>query len=156
MTHVYGQRSLDRLATVHPALRGVCMKALILSPVDLTVLEGARTYARQCELYAQGRTTIELIEAGVIGVTGRPDLPMVTRTLKSAHIPKADGFSYAVDLAPYPIDWTDLARFDQMALAMFRAASALGVRIRWGADWDMDGKLRECGESDNPHFEMVA
>ena len=26
--------------------------------------------------------------------------------------------------------------------------------MRWGADWDNDGKPRERGESDSPHFEI--
>lgn len=151
----YGQTSQDRLATVHPALRGVCVKALGYSTVDITVLEGARTMERQRALYAQGRTTAELIAAGVTGIDGRPDLPKVTWTLNSRHLPKEDGFSWAVDLAPWPIDWNDISRFDAVALAMFRAASAMGVRIRWGADWDGDGKLRERGESDSPHFELM-
>lgn len=153
---VYGNVSQGRLATVHPALRGVAVKALILSPVDITVLEGARTKFRQEELYAKGRTTEELRKAGILNISGKPDEDKVTWTLNSAHIPKEDGFSWAVDLAPYPIDWNDTARFDQMALAMFRAASTLGVRIRWGADWDGDGVLRERGESDSPHFELIA
>ncbi len=39
--------------------------------------------------------------------------------------------------------------------AMFAAAKELGVKIRWGADWDQDGVPREKGESDSPHFELV-
>jgi len=155
MTFSFGQQSRDSLSTVHPAMRGICCNALEISPVDITVLEGARTPERQTALYAQGRTTAELLADGVTGVQGKPDLAKVTWTLKSAHIPDASGFSRAVDLAPWPIDWDDLARFDQMALAMLRSASALGVRLRWGADWDGDGKLRERGESDSPHFELV-
>lgn len=154
--HVFGNVSLGRLATVHPALRAVVIKALPLSPVDFTVLEGARSPFRQAELYAKGRTTEELRKAGVMNVTGKPDEAKVTWTMKSAHISREDGFSWAVDLAPWPIDWNDTARFDQVALAMFRSASSLGVRIRWGADWDQDGILREKGESDSPHFEMLA
>lgn len=38
----------------------------------------------------------------------------------------------AVDLVPYPVDWNDLSKFDQMAQAMFAAAKELGVSIRWG------------------------
>lgn len=65
------------------------------------------------------------------------------------------GFGHAVDLAPFPIDWNDSARFDRLAGLMFRAASIEGVKIRWGADWDQDGKPRERGESDSPHFELA-
>lgn len=135
---VFGQRSLDRLKGVNPRLVSVVHRALELSTVDFTVIEGVRSRARQAQLYAQGRTT-----AGKI----------VTWTLKSKHI---DGL--AVDLAPFAdgkIDWTDLAKFDAIGAAMKKAAAELGVTIRWGADWDRDGKLREKGESDSPHFEIV-
>ena len=60
----------------------------------------------------------------------------------------------AVDLVPYPVDWNDLSKFDQVAKAMFAAAKELGVSIRWGADWDNDGNYREKGEYDSPHFEL--
>jgi len=135
---VFGQRSLDRLKGVNPRLVAVVHRALELSAVDFTVVEGLRSRQRQAQLYAQGRTT-----AGKI----------VTWTLKSKHI---DGL--AVDLAPFAdgkIDWTDLAKFDAIGAAMKKAAGELGVTIRWGADWDRDGKLREKGESDSPHFEIV-
>jgi peptidoglycan L-alanyl-D-glutamate endopeptidase CwlK len=38
---------------------------------------------------------------------------------------------------------------------MFAAAKELGVPIRWGADWERDGKPRERGVTDSPHFELV-
>ncbi|WP_203234661.1 M15 family metallopeptidase [Sphingomonas solaris] len=75
--------------------------------------------------------------------------------LNTVHRKQKDGFGHAVDLAPYPIDWNDLSRFDRMAALMMRAAAAEGVRITWGADWDGDGKPREKGESDSPHFQLA-
>lgn len=142
MIHL-SRRSLDRLDGVHPDLRRVvaCAANIAEAEEDFTVLEGVRTPARQKELYAQGRT--------------KPG-PVVTWTLNSNHFvnPKT-GFGHAVDLAPYPIDWNDLGRFTKLALLMFRAAAIEGVKIRWGADWDMDGKFREKGETDSPHFELA-
>lgn len=134
------QRSLDNLKGVHPDLVKVVKRALDISQTDFTVLEGVRTQARQDELWAQGRT--------------KPG-PVVTwiQTVGSHGI-QADGFGHAVDIAPYPIDWADLARFDQVAKAMFEAAKEVGIKLRWGADWDQDGNIRERGESDSPHFEL--
>lgn len=135
-----GAKSLERLFGVHPRMVAVVKRAIELSEVDFTVLEGVRTPERQAQLYAQGRT-----EPGQI----------VTWTLKSNHFKKADGYGHAVDIAPWPIDWNDTKRFDQMAKAMFAAAKELGTKIRWGADWDQDGTPRERGESDSPHFELA-
>jgi len=135
MKFTFSNKSNERLASIKPQLAAVVRRALELSPVDFTVLEGRRTKARQAELYAQGRTTPGKI---------------VTDTLKSKHLT-----GDAVDIAPYPIDWNDIKRFDQMSKAMFAAAKELKVTIRWGADWDRDGKPREKGEHDSPHFELV-
>ncbi|WP_433942487.1 M15 family metallopeptidase [Brevundimonas diminuta] len=139
-----GAQSRARLAGVHPDLIGVVERAIQLSTVDFSVLEGVRTQQRQRELYAQGRT--------------KPG-KVVTWTLTSNHFvnPKT-GYGHAVDLIPFPVDWegpTRFPKFDAIAKAMFAASKERGVRIRWGADWDMDGKPRERGETDSPHFELV-
>ena len=141
MAYKLGTRSRANLAGVHPDLARVVERAIEISAVDFMVIEGVREDTRQRELYAQGRT--------------KPG-PIVTWTLKSKHRRQADGWGHAVDLLPAPYDWKDLRKFDLVAQAMFRAAEELGKKIRWGADWDRDGKPRERGESDSPHFELVA
>lgn len=137
---ILGKRSTDNLVGVHPDLVRVVKRALELSEVDFTVIEGLRTPERQAELYAQGRT-----KPGKI----------VTKSLTSNHfINDQTGFGHAVDIVPLPVDWKNTKAFDQVAQAMFKAASELGVKIRWGADWDQDGNPREKGETDSPHYEI--
>ena len=135
---VLDERSEKRLEGVNPTLVSIVRRAAKRLPFSLFVVEGLRTKERQEQLYAQGRT--------------KPG-PKVTWTMKSKHI---DGM--AVDLAPLidgAIDWKDLKKFDQIAVAMLEAGKELGVLVRWGADWDMDGLPRERGESDSPHFEIA-
>ena len=132
------QRSEQRLEGVNAALVNVVHRAIKRLPFDVLVVEGLRSKQRQAELYAQGRT-----KPGKI----------VTWTMQSKHI---DG--RAVDLAPLvdgQIDWNDSKKFDAINLAMTTSAAELGVSIRWGADWDGDGKPRERGEADSPHFELA-
>jgi len=129
------------MAGLHPKLEAVVRRALELSSVDFMVLEGVRTLARQRWLYAAGRT--------------RPGRK-VTWTLRSKHLKNSrTGYGHAVDLLPAPYNWKELAPFDQVAAAMFAAADELGVELRWGANWDRDKMIRERGETDNPHFEIV-
>lgn len=131
------ERSEKRLEGVNPTLVSIVRRAAKRLPFSLFVVEGLRTKERQEQLYAQGRT--------------KPG-PKVTWTMKSKHL---DG--RAVDLAPLidgAIDWKDLKKFDQIAAAMIEAGKEVGVLVRWGADWDMDGLPRERGESDSPHFEL--
>lgn len=138
MAITLGKTSLSKLNGVDEKLVRVVKRAasLIDTANDFSVEEGLRTRARQLWLYAQGRTR-----------KGKK----VTWTLKSKHIE-----GKAVDLVPYPERWeAPLSRFDAIAKAMFEAAKLEGVSIRWGADWDRDGKKREKGEYDSPHFELA-
>jgi peptidoglycan L-alanyl-D-glutamate endopeptidase CwlK len=150
-----GTKSISRLEGVHPDLIRLVKRAIELTTQDFMVLEGVRTEQRQRELYAQGRSAAKLIAAGVNPALSKPKMQVVTWTLKSNHFVQNDGFGHAVDLVPYPVDWNTLSKFDAIADAMMQAADELGVKVRHGADWDMDGKRREKGESDNPHFELV-
>lgn len=134
------EASRGKLAGVHPDLQRVVMRAIEISPVDFKVIEGVRTPERQKQLYAQGRT-----KPGNI----------VTWTLKSNHFvnPKT-GKGHAVDLLVAPYDWKDGPQWKQMADAMMKAAEQCGVTIRWGKDWNMNGRPGEKGETDSPHFEL--
>lgn len=134
-----GFRSRQNLEGVHPKLVAVIERALEISKQDFMVICGVRTKAQQQALYDQGRKT--------------PG-PIVTWTLNSRHLPAKDGFGHAVDIVPSPVDWNDLKKFDAIADAMMTAAKELKLNLRWGADWDADGKRRERGEGDNPHFEF--
>lgn len=135
---VLDERSEKRLIGVHEVLVSIVRRAAKKLPFPIMVVEGLRTKERQAELYAQGRT--------------KPG-KVVTWTLASKHIE-----GKAVDLAPYikgQIDWNDSKKFDAIAKAMFAAASEVGVYIRWGKDWNQNGKPGEKGETDSPHFELV-
>lgn len=132
------ERSEKRLVGVNDALVSVVRRAAKKLPFTLFVVEGLRTKERQAELYAQGRT-----KPGKI----------VTWTMQSKHLE-----GRAVDLAPIAdgvILWSDSKKFDAIALAMYSAAKELGVTVRWGADWNSNGKPREKGETDSPHWELA-
>lgn len=57
MPYSLGERSRQRLQGVHPDLVKVVERAIQITPVDFTVLEGLRTIQRQQELLASGATT---------------------------------------------------------------------------------------------------
>jgi peptidoglycan L-alanyl-D-glutamate endopeptidase CwlK len=110
MGYKLGARSLQRLAPLHPDLQRVVKRAIELSEVDFTVLEGMRTRKRQAELLAAGATT----------------------TLNSRHLT-----GHAVDLGALvggSVRW-DWPLYHQIAKAMKAAAKELGVPIEWGGDW---------------------
>lgn len=128
-----GSRSLERLNTVNPTLRAVVLKAFETMPFDITVIEGVRTTERQRQLVASGDS----------------------KTMNSKHLARPDGKADAVDLAPYPVDWNNKTRFNVMAEHVQAAACSLGVRIRWGGDWNMNGEWKDERFYDGPHFELI-
>jgi hypothetical protein len=102
--------------------------------------------------YGKGRNGAQCRAVGVDSKYAQPSLPKVTwlkNPFNSKHVS-----GKAVDLLPAPYDWKDTKPFDAVAKVMKDAAAQLKVDIRWGADWDEDGKPREKGESDSPHFEL--
>jgi peptidoglycan L-alanyl-D-glutamate endopeptidase CwlK len=105
-----GSRSRKRLEGVHPDLVRVVERAISLTPLDFTVLEGLRTLERQKQLKAQG----------------------ATRTLNSRHLT-----GHAVDLAPFvdgEVRW-DWPLYHRLAKFVKQAAAELGVPIEWGGNW---------------------
>jgi peptidoglycan LD-endopeptidase CwlK len=105
-----GKRSIERLQGVHPDLVRVVERAIELSTVDFTVLEGLRSPERQQTLVASG----------------------ASQTLNSRHIT-----GHAVDLGAWvdnQIDWS-WPLYHQIANAMKAAANELGIPIVWGGDW---------------------
>ncbi|MEH3046518.1 M15 family peptidase [Sphingomonas adhaesiva] len=159
MAITLGQRSLARLDGVHPDLVRVVKRAAAMAETrdDFTVLEGVRSREQCWANWGKGRTPAQCRAVGVPTVYAQPAAAKVTwlgNPLASKHAVQKTGFGHAVDLAPFPIDWNDLTRFDRVAALMLAAAKAEGMPIRWGADWDRDGKPRERGETDSPHFEL--
>lgn len=151
-------RSLERLNGVHPKLRMVVERAIQITDVDFMVVEGVRSREAMWANWGKGRTAAQCRAKGVPVAYAQPGVAKVTwlnDPVMSNHRRHEDGFGHAVDLLPAPYDWKDAAPFDRMAKAMMVAAEDLGVEIRWGADWDRDGKPRERGETDSPHFELA-
>lgn len=103
-------RSIERLEGVHPDLVKVVYRAIELTPVDFTVLEGLRTAERQQKL----------VQAGA------------SKTMNSRHLT-----GHAVDLGAYvdgQIDWS-WPLYAQIAGAMKDSAMEFKVPIVWGGDW---------------------
>ncbi len=63
--------------------------------------------------------------------------------------------SVAVDVAPYPLDWTDVKRFYHFAGYVQGLAEMLDTRLRWGGDWDRDYNLNDQSFNDLVHFELI-
>lgn len=122
-----GPRSKTRLQGVHPDLVKVVERAIQITLVDFTVLEGLRDPMRQKKL----------VEAGS------------SQTLNSRHIT-----GHAVDLGAWVDDQVDWSwpLYAQIATAMKTAAKELNVPIVWGGDWRTfkDGPHFELSRKEYP------
>jgi len=120
-------RSQMRLKGVHPDLVKVVERAIEITTVDFTVLEGLRDPMRQKRL----------VESGA------------SQTLNSRHIT-----GHAVDLGAWVDDQVDWSwpLYHQIAAAMKTAAKELGVSIVWGGDWRTfkDGPHFELSRKEYP------
>ena len=106
-----GRRSRMRLEGVHPDLVRVVERAIGLTSVDFTVLEGLRDRERQARLVAAG----------------------ASRTMRSRHLT-----GHAVDLGAWAdgtVAW-DWPLYHKIAEAMKQAAEDLGIALEWGGDWE--------------------
>jgi len=108
MGYKLGSRSLQNLSGVHPDLVAVVKRAIQITEVDFTVIEGIRNINRQRELVRKG----------------------ASKTMNSRHLT-----GHAVDMVPWPVDWDDLERFEIMSKTMKQAAEELDIPIVWGGDW---------------------
>lgn len=111
MTWALSQLSERHLADIHTDLAHIVRQALILSPVDFTVIEGVRTLQRQQQLVASG----------------------ASRTMFSRHLT-----GHAVDIAPWinhTIPWNDWQAFECVAQAMKQVALDMSIPLVWGGDW---------------------
>jgi len=62
--------------------------------------------------------------------------------------------SQAVDVCPYPIDWSNHKRYILFAGYVKGIASQMNINIRWGGDWDSDNIMKDQTFNDLPHFEL--
>src|SRR5690242_12891040 len=104
--YVFGSGSKERMVGLHPDLIRVLNKAISISAIDFTIIEGLRS-DEQCYInFGKGRTAAQCIAAGCPAHYANPKAAKVTwvnHPLSSNHRKKSDGFGHAVDIYPYPV-----------------------------------------------------
>lgn len=128
------QRTLNNLIGVIPVLSAITIGALDRWSEDTglhwAVISGVRTLAQQQHNVAIG----------------------ASRTLKSFHLPQADGFGHAVDIGIFDAGTGDYisngySAYKAVADAFKREASKYPEwRLVWGGDWE--------GFNDPSHFQI--
>jgi peptidoglycan L-alanyl-D-glutamate endopeptidase CwlK len=123
----FSKTSEERLATCHPDIQAVCRE--LIKQYDFAVLEGHRGEAAQNKAYDKGNSHV--------------------RYPHSAHNKQP---SFAVDIAPFPIEWDNLSRFREMITRFDAVANVLREQGKinsffvYGANWTT--------LKDYPHIEI--
>ena len=98
----------------------------IVEYFDISIIEGLRSQERQNELVKNG----------------------ASKTKFSKHIE-----GKAVDIAPYPIDWESRDDFHYLGGFVLGVANQMGLKIRWGGDWDASSLYKGKRTTKNNSFD---
>jgi hypothetical protein len=131
----YSLRSQDKLSTCHPDLQKVFNE--VIKRYDCTIVYGKRGKEAQNEAYANGFSKVKYPNS------------------KHNTTP-----SRAVDVLPYHTNephlrWNDDKSAYHFAGYVLRVAEEMGIKIRFGIDWDGDLEFKDQGFIDRPHYELV-
>lgn len=126
----FSKASARKLATCDVRLVQVFER--VIEHFDCTILTGYRDQQTQDEAFATGHSKKKWPES------------------KHNQSP-----SLAVDAAPYPIDWNDRERFHYFAGYVLGVGAMLGVKLRYGGDWNRDTEVKDNDFDDLLHFEVV-
>lgn len=124
---VLSARSCSRLSTCHQDLQTVCRE--LIKQYDFCVLEGYRNEADQQKAVREGKSHASF-----------------------GHSKHNKWPSWAVDIAPYPVDWQDESRFREMIIRFDAVACLLRQQGRISSQFVYGGYWKSL--VDWPHIEI--
>ena len=145
----YSQKSLDELGTANMLLQNLFN--VVIQYVDCTILFGNRPKDLQFEFFKKGRT---LSGSGEWFISNKAEVV----TYKDGYNnPSMHNYtpSKAVDAVSYPIDWEDVSQAYYFAGIVKGIAIMMGIKIRWGGDFNSNNQVADENFKDLYHFELV-
>ena len=130
----YSKRSKEILSDADANLQKVFMFVIKLGLVDITIIQSTRSRSEQERLYNIGKSKVQWPNS------------------KHNHMP-----SKAIDAAPYvdgKVSW-DTNHCIFLAGIVCAVGASMGIKIRWGGNWDMDGEpITDQDFQDLVHYEI--
>lgn len=126
----FSDLSTNRLATCDKRLIDVFTE--VIKHFDCTIIEGQRGETAQNKAFSEGKSKLKWPNG------------------KHNATP-----SKAVDAAPYPIDWKDRERILYFAGHVMGIAAKMGIKLRYGGDWNSDTQVKDNSFDDLVHWEVV-
>lgn len=131
----FNNKSNLRLDTCHPLLQELFRD--VVKEYDCSIFEGHRARRRQNQFYQQGKSKVKWPNS------------------KHNVMP-----SMGVDAGPWlkdkGIPWDEPNQFYVFAGFVLSRAKDLGIKIRWGGDWDMDNDVNDQWFNDLSHYELLS
>lgn len=133
---MFSDESRSRLSTCHLDLQVIFFE--VIKYIDCVVLEGYRNQQQQDADFERGVTQLKWPHG------------------KHNHQP-----SYAVDVAPHPLDWKSINRFYWFAGFVMGVAERLKAEgkvthsLRFGGDWNRNYDIKDNNFNDLVHFELI-
>lgn len=126
----FGTESRKNLATAHPDLQ--LLFEAVVRGFDCKISCGHRTKAEQDGAFRNGKSEKQYPDG------------------KHNRQP-----SMAVDADPFPVNYKNLDRYYFFGGFVKKTAELLGIKIRWGGDWDGDTQTNDQNFNDLAHFELI-
>lgn len=126
----FSQKSESLLNGCDIRLQKICNLAIEL--MDFTIITGYRDEIAQNKAFNEGRSK-----------------------LLYPYSKHNTNPSQAVDIAPYPVDWNDNARFILLAGIVLGIAKMQNIKIVWGGDWNGNFNPKDNKFVDLGHFELL-
>lgn len=130
----FSQTSKNKLSTCHPDLQRLF--DVVIKIMDCTIIEGHRGQEKQDQYFREGKSKLPWPQGKHNGLPSR-----------------------AVDAAPYykngGLSW-DQRHCLFFAGIVIGIAESIGIKIRWGGDWDSDREpITDQDFQDLVHFEIM-
>jgi len=129
----FGKKSTKELQTIHQDLQLVLLDTIAI--IDFSIIQGHRNKKLQNLYYEKGRSKLKWPEG------------------QHNKMP-----SHAVDIVPYPIDWSAnskvQARFYMLMGMVYANAHRRNIKLRFGLDWDSDFIFTDQNFDDLVHIEL--
>lgn len=126
----FSKKSQKNLSECHTSLQRLFNK--VIKHYDCTITDGHRGKKEQDMAYHKGWSKLKYPKS------------------KHNKIP-----SLAADVVPYPIDYKNKIKLYHFGGYVKATADQLGIKIRWGGDWDSDKDLHDQDFMDLPHYELL-
>ena len=126
--------SIAQLQTCDERLQKIALAAISVGP-DFSIVEGHRGQIAQHQAFLTGKSKLDWPHGNHNAVPSR-----------------------AFDFSPYPADWSEKElphiRFAVIAGVLAAIAYGMGIKVRWGADWNRNWDPRDERFLDWGHIEL--